>query len=721
MLMSLKETILEMRDGIQKEIDELKRPAPLRVSRLRRNGLVYTCSCTKKITGDGICSIRGKEYSVDIQSGGGILTISGLEDLGDEEIQEAHIFQDESALTQKVLDEFVTLNETHLHADLFEAKPLIAGESDYENESLNKVQQETVAKSLTNKTLLAVGPAGTGKTKTIVATIKAMVDKGLRVLVCSHANLAVEGAMESLILAHDFEEGDVVCGIRTDSKILREYSAGKISAEQSAFLEDELDELEEITKNQLLLKKDLEEELKPIQQAVTSGDALISNLEREEKNAIAELVLAEKKRQNLQQRVDNLLNNKLLSVFTGGSKREKLSLTLEQTKNTIKEKGEEVRALKEKLLEYKERLKSLNEDYEARISELNNISENLANVSERKKEIRSEIENILSEDYYATAKVGAVTLMKAAINKKVRNAGFDVLIVDEVSMAPVPALLLAMEAVSQKVILFGDPMQLPPIAKKSRELRNSIFDKLEITDSFLSGCIHPKCVFLDTQFRCHPEIAKLSSSLFYGGLLKNGRIIEGNKKAMYIKNTHGMGARFLYRSDEGGYVNIVHQQIVLAQVENALRRGQCSIGVICPFRAQANAIKEFYTRTLAHKYPNADFLCSTIHSFQGQEKDVVIFDFMYGYSPNKQDIPKMLTGDMTSATAKLLNVATTRARDFFVLVCDLQYVKSVFKNMEGSERLAIRQWLTAIEELAFSQKEETQTGGNHDESILDAA
>lgn len=131
--------------------------------------------------------------------------------------------------------------------------------------------------------------------------------------------------------------------------------------------------------------------------------------------------------------------------------------------------------------------------------------------------------------------------------------------------------------------------------------------------------------------------------------------------------------------------------------------------VVCPFRAQANAINELYNYELAHQYPDAHFLCSTIHSFQGQEKDVVIFDFMYGYSPSNQNIPKMLTGDMTSTTAKLLNVATTRAKDFFVLVCDLQYINSVFKNTEGSERLAIFQWLKAIENLAFLHKDDATT------------
>lgn len=701
----LTSTISQMRDGIEKERDTLKKPSPIKISNLKRNGLQYICASTKKITGDTVCSIKGKEYPVDIVISSGVMYISGLEDLGADEIQEAYLYQDESSLTQKILDEFTVLKTNNLHKDLFQGEALKEGEAEFDNKDLNKSQAIAVAKALTNNSLLVVGPAGTGKTKTIVATIKAMVDKGLRVLVCSHANLAVEGAMESLVQIHgdEFDRDELVCEIKTKSKLLKDFSVGKLSKEQISFLEDEMDELEEITKNLLSSKHQKEDELKPIKGIVRSSNAMLSNLENEEKKATINLLTLEKQRQSLQERVNKLSNNKLLALFAQSSKKESLTLKLEEVINEVANKEKEVKELNQRLFDYKEKLSNIKIEYKKINEELEEIEKNLATVSSRKKEIRNEIEDLLSENYYKNAKVGAVTLMKAAINKKIRDAGFDVLIVDEVSMATVPVLMLAMEAISKKVILFGDPMQLPPIAQ-SNELKNSIFDVLEITDSFLAGHIHPKCVFLDTQFRCHPEIAKLTSSLFYGGILKNGRVVEDDKKAMYIKNSHGMGARFIYQNSEGGYVNVVHQQIVLAQVENALKRGQQSIGVVCPFRAQANAINELYNYKLAHKYPDADFLCSTIHSFQGQEKNVVIFDFMFGYNPGNQNIPKMLVGDITSSTAKLLNVATTRARDFFVLVCDLQYVKSVFKNTEDSERLAIFQWLQAIEQLAFNKE-----------------
>ena len=235
-------------------------------------------------------------------------------------------------------------------------------------------------------------------------------------------------------------------------------------------------------------------------------------------------------------------------------------------------------------------------------------------------------------------------------------------------MATVPSILLAMQSV-EKAVFFGDPQQLPPVGK-TQNYKRSIFDILNISDSFREGVVHNKCVFLDTQFRCHPEIAKLVSKVFYGDLLKNGRVLQEDKKAIFINNTNKYCG--IMNGANGSYVNVAHQQVVIKQVENALKRGQTSIGVITPFKAQADAINKLYDTKLRESYPDVDFKAATIHSFQGQEKDVVIFDMVVGKSSKKDLIPRMLKGDKASDAANLLNVATTRARDFFVLVCDLE-------------------------------------------------
>ncbi len=158
-------------------------------------------------------------------------------------------------------------------------------------------------------------------------------------------------------------------------------------------------------------------------------------------------------------------------------------------------------------------------DYDSAKIECDDTESKIKLAQTRVSEIKEEITAVIGEDIFSSAKVAGATLMSVAINQRIKRANFDVLIVDETSMANVPMLLLAMQAVGKKVILFGDPMQLPPVAQ-TKELKVSIYDILGIKDSFLSGKVHPKCVLLDTQYRCHPEIAQLNSELFTEVCLK---------------------------------------------------------------------------------------------------------------------------------------------------------------------------------------------------------
>ena len=72
----------------------------------------------------------------------------------------------------------------------------------------------------------------------------------------------------------------------------------------------------------------------------------------------------------------------------------------------------------------------------------------------------------------------------------------------------------------------------------------------------------------------------------------------------------------------------------------------------------------------------------------------------------------MLLGDIASEAAKLLNVATTRARDFFVLVCDLQYTHKVAEALPNYEDQAVIKWLKGIEKIAFAKNEEVNENTN---------
>lgn len=694
--------------ALKVEIESARQAKPLKLFNLKRKeGGLYVCTSPLKLDGEGILKANSNnEYSVSVQTANSIVAINGLEECEAETIREALLFQDQTALLQKVADEFEAFKPSELVAELFAAEKTVTAAMTYNNASLNDAQNNVVNRALRENHLLVVGPAGSGKTKTIVALIDELLKQGKRVLVASHANLAVENVFIDMVKKIDLQEGELVLSIRTDSASLKRFSPKAIAEEKAKTVKDELEVLEPALLKLAELKKELLATIEPADALIASNESFASNADREIRIVESEIVGLENDKAALEKRLAKIEKNGFLaslSHLVSSDKKDELATQIAIITKKIE-------STEDKLIELKTKAEAFKNQADSQVRDIAEAKEKLAQINkegkackDRVEELKKELTDIIGQDFFKTAKLAGATLMSVAINKKVREAGFDVLIVDEASMANLPMLLLAVSCIKEKVVMFGDPMQLSPVAKKE-ELKLSIFDVLGVSESFRNGEIHSKAAMLDTQFRCHPEIAALTSELFYGGLLKNGREVTTGKKAMFIKNTHGLGGNF--KPVNGSFVNERHQKIVLEQVKSALQKGQRSVGVISPFKAQAEAIQSLYNLELAELYPDADFKAATIHSFQGQEKDVVIFDFTFGHSLRAHGLPQMLLGDIASEAAKLLNVATTRARDFFVLVCDLQYTHKIAEALPENEEQAVIKWLKGIEKIAFAKNEE---------------
>jgi very-short-patch-repair endonuclease len=91
-----------------------------------------------------------------------------------------------------------------------------------------------------------------------------------------------------------------------------------------------------------------------------------------------------------------------------------------------------------------------------------------------------------------------------------------------------------------------------------------------------------------------------------------------------------------------------------------------SIGVVTPFQAQRGAIDAAIRadEVLSRAMP-PDFLVDTVHKFQGDERDVMIFSPVLS-----EDMPKGGLGFLRS-NGNLFNVAITRARAQLIVVGDL--------------------------------------------------
>ncbi|HAG11921.1 MAG TPA: hypothetical protein DCK76_11250 [Desulfotomaculum sp.] len=62
----------------------------------------------------------------------------------------------------------------------------------------NKSQEEAIKTAFSKSTSIIWGPPGTGKTKTIARLVEAHINAGRRVLLVSHANTAVDEALENI-------------------------------------------------------------------------------------------------------------------------------------------------------------------------------------------------------------------------------------------------------------------------------------------------------------------------------------------------------------------------------------------------------------------------------------------------------------------------------------------------------------------------------------------
>jgi superfamily I DNA and/or RNA helicase len=292
----------------------------------------------------------------------------------------------------------------------------------------------------------------------------------------------------------------------------------------------------------------------------------------------------------------------------------------------------------------------------------------------------------------------ATTLAKVCTSDLFHDLEFDTVVVDESSMANLPYMMVLAAHAKWHMVVVGDPMQLPPIAltsdRKSREfLEKDIFTTVSGADSsealFRWHDEHPEfTAFFDTQYRLEESLADVISTVFYEGRLKTGKIDEGQSlgefsdRAFHLVNTSKYGPFLEQKSGERGFkpINMVHQEVVERLLKNMGGRGifMEDIGVIVPFRS---AVYDLRNRLYEAGIRNVEV--GTIHTFQGREKDYIIFDTVMSgekqrgtkrhYSVRPLDEEKN-----GLSVPRLLNVAFSRSRKELVVIADMDHVERVY-------------------------------------------
>lgn len=259
---------------------------------------------------------------------------------------------------------------------------------------------------------------------------------------------------------------------------------------------------------------------------------------------------------------------------------------------------------------------------------------------------------------------------------------FDLVVIDEASQCDIAsALPLLFRAKSAAII--GDPKQLRHISvipmRRDRELlqkhglaeghakwaysENSLFDLA----SPLAG--PDDIIMLRDHHRSHADIIEFSNQHFYEGRLriatKYERLRRPSRDTPAVRWVPVQGT--VVRPGSGA-LNEAEAKAVVKELERlCVEQGyNGTVGVVTPFRAQANRILD-----LVHAHPHANLLLNklgllidTVHKFQGDERDVMIFSPVVS-----KGISEGAVGFLRR-TDNLFNVAVTRARAALVVVGD---------------------------------------------------
>ncbi len=256
---------------------------------------------------------------------------------------------------------------------------------------------------------------------------------------------------------------------------------------------------------------------------------------------------------------------------------------------------------------------------------------------------------------------------------------FDLVIVDEVSKAAPTEALVPM-AVGRRWVLVGDEQQLPPYADSGlvdeglleshglerKDLEETLFSQLD------PGLPEDRRLVLSEQHRMLPAIGELVSHCFYDDKLASARSGASSFKsldkvfpaAVTWYSTARLSGRRESRSGTTFWneaeLRVIRELLNKLQSVASKEDERLEVAVISGYGEQARRLQRDL-RPNDSKWSHLDLHVHPVDSFQGQERDVVI------YSVTRSNREGRL-GFLRSE--RRINVALSRAKDALIIVGD---------------------------------------------------
>ena len=276
----------------------------------------------------------------------------------------------------------------------------------------------------------------------------------------------------------------------------------------------------------------------------------------------------------------------------------------------------------------------------------------------------------------------AVTSLSARGRVPFVAGEFDLVVIDEASQCDIASALPLLFRAKRAVVI-GDPQQLRHISRLSSQRDQALMVKHDLLtvpgpswgyranglyDLAASKAKSESIVVLRDHHRSHADIINFSNEFFYRGKLR------GATDYRRLKRPEGPAVRWVnvqgkvIKPSNGGAVNRAEAEAVVRELKRIAieQRFSGEMGVVTPFRAQANLIEELITadNALAPVLASRNFISETAHKFQGDERDLIVFSPVVS-----SGMPEGAYGFLKSQ-GNIFNVGITRARGALIVVGD---------------------------------------------------
>ena len=252
---------------------------------------------------------------------------------------------------------------------------------------------------------------------------------------------------------------------------------------------------------------------------------------------------------------------------------------------------------------------------------------------------------------------------------------FDMVIMDEASQCNT-AMSLVPILRGSSLMLVGDPQQLSPVIVLDPKDNETLRRRYRVTQEYdyIANSIY-KCflacdaisdeVLLSWHYRCHPRIIQFNNKKYYNNKLHIASKVESDKPLVYVEIPNETTDE---KNTAPAEVDMIRRYLD--------KYPERSVGIITPFARQRECIENLLK---LRGYANAS--CGTVHAFQGDEKDVVIFSLAV------TDRTRPETYKWLKDNKELINVATSRAREQLVVLSNQAQLDRLHACQRGSDDL----------------------------------